>query len=141
MRRPRRGWSQGLAFLALLLLPSGCREEFGPVRFKTTRVVGVVRIGNRPVSGGWIEFLPVAGTVGNLRSAAIGPDGTFEVDHVPVGINQLGFLDMPIDRNIGRIFHPLSSPIRRTIAEGASTIVEIDLLEEVIRFKNTLQGG
>ncbi len=139
-RRPRRSRLGRLALLALLS-SAGCREELGPVRFRTTRVTGIVRLGSRPVGGGWVEFHPAEGTVGNLRSAPVAPDGTFAVDRVPVGVNQVGFQDIAVDPALGRIFHPLSSPIRRTIPEGPSARIEIDLLEEAIRFDKTRRGG
>ena len=139
-RRPRRSRPGGLALLALLMV-AGCREELGPVQYRTTRVTGIVRVGSRPLGGGWVEFHPVEGTVGNLRSAPVAPDGTFAVDRVPVGVNQVGFQKIPVDPALGRIFHPLSSPIRCTIPEGPSTRIEIDLLEEAIRFDKAHRGG
>jgi hypothetical protein len=112
----------------------GCREELGPVAFRTTRVTGVVRHGGRPVVGGWIEFVPLGKTVGNFRSAPIGPDGRFEATGVAVGPNLIGLVDAPIDRPGGnRLFLTNKSPIRRDIPPGPATTLEIDLVEELIR--------
>src|SRR5947209_4945853 len=71
------------------LLPVGCSEELGPVPMPVARVHGVVTEGHRPVAGGWIEFMPVDGTVGNLRSARLEPDGSFAADRVAVGVNAI----------------------------------------------------
>src|SRR5215212_6208285 len=74
----------GLSWLGL-----GCGEELGPEPMPTARVAGRVRIGDRPVRGGWVEFMPVEGTVGRLRSAPLGPDGRFADDRVAVGTNAI----------------------------------------------------
>lgn len=113
---------------------AGCAEELGPERRVTTRVAGVVREGGRPVGGGWIEFIPMEGTVGNMRSAPIGPDGRFEAEDVPVGVNRIGFTAAPIQLpNWRRFFDPLSSVIRRTIPPQPSTDFEVDLFQELGR--------
>ena len=83
MHSARTYWGGPLA--ALLALVAGCREELGPVRFPTTRVCGRVLESGRPVAGGWIEFAPIEGTVGNRRSAPLAADGRFEVSGVAVG--------------------------------------------------------
>jgi hypothetical protein len=72
------------ALLAALIL-AGCAEELGPERFPTTSVSGRLTIRGQPVGGRWLEFLPGEGTLGNLRSAPLRPDGTFRVDRLPVG--------------------------------------------------------
>jgi hypothetical protein len=71
-------------WLAILGI-AGCNQAFGPERMETTRVTGRVHIQGKPVTGGWIEFMPIQGTVGRLRSGAVRSDGTFEADKVPVG--------------------------------------------------------
>ena len=62
---------RSLTILGLGLLLTGCGEELGPVPMKVVQVRGVVREGARRLSGGWVEFFPVNGTVGNLRSARL----------------------------------------------------------------------
>jgi hypothetical protein len=128
MGQVRRYWKSRLAGLALVWLAPGCREELGPVQFPTTRVTGVVREGERPVGGGWVEFLPVDGTVGNLRSAPIRRDGSFEADRVAVGTYQVGLVAAPVGSLLAQRFHP----IRRAIPAGTSTTLTIDLIEEAI---------
>jgi hypothetical protein len=108
-------------------MAGGCREELGPLSFPTTRVVGVVRDGGRPIRGGWIEFVPIEATIGNFRSAPIGPDGRFEATGVAVGLNLIGLVNLP---GGDRMFRSQGSTIRRRIPRGPSTTVTIDLVEE-----------
>jgi hypothetical protein len=119
----------------------GCGEELGPVPLKTTRVSGIITQGGRPVSGGWVEFLPVLGTVGNIRSAPIRHDGTFVADRVAVGKHVVGVAGAPLSIPLRQMFHPFSSPIRRSISEGGATTLKIDLLEEAIRHQKAQATG
>jgi hypothetical protein len=76
--------------------------------------------------------------VGNLRSAPISRDGTFEATGVAVGPHMIGLMDAPIDLPGGnRLFLSQGTPIRRDIPPGPASSLEIDLLEEMIRH----QGG
>jgi hypothetical protein len=112
----------------------GCSEELGPEQRETTSVSGVVREGNRPVSGGWIEFLPVEGAVGDLRSAPIGSDGRFSLEGVAVGRNAVGLVATKVsDPRLRREFDTLGTSIRRNIPSGLSVVLTIDLLEEHYR--------
>jgi hypothetical protein len=61
-------------------------EEVGPEEpARTTRVAGRVSFRRRPVGSGWLQFIPIDGTVGKLRSASLRHDGTFRVESVPIG--------------------------------------------------------
>jgi hypothetical protein len=134
MSTTRPYWSGALAALGAALALAGCREELGPVAFPTTRVSGVVREGGRPVSGGWIEFIPVEGTVGNLRSAPIARDGRFEVSQVAVGCNAIDVVHAPIRRpEVQWLLSIRGKPIRRAIPPGPATTLAIDLLTEAFR--------
>jgi hypothetical protein len=103
---------------------------------RVARVSGVVKQGKRPVCGGWIEFIPVDGTLGNLRSARLRPDGRFDVDGVAVGRNAIRLVDARIESMpvVGR-FSQFTTPIRRVIAEHPSAPLKIDLAEEAVRFE------
>jgi hypothetical protein len=120
--------------VVLVLLHAGCGEELGPEQFRTTRVSGRLVWNGKPVGGGWVEFHPTDGTVGNVRSAPVDRDGRFEADGVAVGWNMIGVADPPLAPRIGGIFHPLSSPIRRRITEPPRPL-RIDLLEEAARWE------
>lgn len=119
-----------------LLAGSGCREELRPERFPTASVSGKVVEGGKPVAGGWIEFFPVQGAVGNLRSARIAPDGTFRADRVAVGTNVVRLVNAPIQLPGGSaLFGRFSTPVRRVVPDGGSSALTIDLLEEAVRFQ------
>jgi hypothetical protein len=142
-------------------LSGGCVEELGPVPMPLTRVQGVVKEGDRPFSGGWIEFVPVGGTIGILRSARLRPDGSFDADRVAIGTNAIRVIDAPIEspshlalflslgwaslprgqdgristKSPGVLFIPFATPIRRVIEAGPSAPLKIDVVEEAIRFQ------
>jgi len=123
------------ALTSLLLVSacsSGCREELGRDPFVTTHVTGRVRIGAHPVAGGWIEFGPFDGAVGTLRSAPIRPDGTFEADAVAVGPNSVAIVGAPVPDLYRQRFGALGTPIRRVIPPGASTTLDVNLLDEFV---------
>jgi hypothetical protein len=126
-----RRWN--LVWLLIAVALPGCAEEFGPERWETARVSGVVREGARPVGGGWIEFVPLGATVGKMRSAPIGPDGRYEVDRVPVGVNAVGFVGAPIRLPGGRrYFDTLGTPVRRTIPREGRRSLDFDLFAEFV---------
>ena len=74
-----------LLLVVLLTQLCGCRNAFGPEQPPTTSVSGRVHLGEIPLTQGWVEMVPVDGTLGRLCSAAISSDGTFSAVHVPVG--------------------------------------------------------
>jgi hypothetical protein len=122
-------WKWLLPAAAVVL--TGCSEELGPERFETARVSGIVLEGKRPIGGGWIEFMPLDGTVGKLRSAPIRPDGTFEADGIAVGANSVGIVGAELKMPEGRrLFDTLKTSIRRTIPKGGTAELKIDLLDE-----------
>lgn len=130
--------------LGLILALGGCGEELGPERMPTAPVRGVVTVGSRPAAGGWVEFVPVEGTVGNVRIARIAPDGTFAADRVPVGRVLLKFdwLDLGGSAVLDpRPFQTFDSPVRRTIPEGPAEPLRVDLLEEAMRARNRRRPG
>jgi magnesium transporter len=119
---------------------AGCSEELGPEQFTTTTVRGVVRVAGRPVPGGWVELSPAHGTRGNLRSARIGPDGTFRAEKVAVGAILLGFDNLRVGAIPGPDgpvppyeFRLNRSPIRRDVPDRPEVELVIDLLDEVAR--------
>jgi hypothetical protein len=122
------------------MLVAGCKEELGPEHLSTARVSGVIREGDRPVAGGWIEFLPVDGTVGNQRSARIRPDGFFAADKVPVGENALRLVNAPLEfPGNAMLFGAFTTPLRRRIPEGGGEPLAIDLVDEALRFQSSVQ--
>ena len=135
-RLPRWLCPFGLCWLCYLLLP-GCRDALGPERMPVATVDGRVTEKGRPVSKGWIEFVPVDGTVGRLRSARLRRDGTFHATSVPVGLNLIRLVDADIDPRARRVFGAFNSPIRRRISEHPDKSIEIDIIDEAVKFKNS----
>ena len=127
----------GLLVVIAGLLAAGCAEELGPEVMRTTSVHGKITQGGRPIGGGWIEFIPADGTVGNLRSARIKADGTFSADRVPVGSVAVRLLDIDVEapfpakpRTARGIFASYTA-IRRKIPEQPSEL-NIDLFDALV---------
>jgi hypothetical protein len=103
-----------------------------------THVTGRVTEAGRPVAGGWIEFFPVDGCVGTLRSARLKRDGSFDADKVAVGLNLIRLINTSISSaDAARLFGTYTSPIRRTIPARPKGPVLIDLYDELLEYKNT----
>ena len=127
-KRQRLSWLLLIAPACLAFGSPGCSEELGPEHMIVTRVQGVVRRGHSPVSGGWIEFFPVEGTVGKLRSARIRNDGSFKAERVPVGLNLIRLANAPLgSRGAERLFGLYTSPSRRTIPANSTLPLVIDV--------------
>jgi hypothetical protein len=134
LERRAMSWAAGLALLATTI--GGCADELGPETLPRTRVEGTIRLGGLPLTSGWVEFLPVEATRGNLRSAPIGNDGSYAVDGVPVGrvaVGLAGVHGRPISTPLGPVgfwvFRGSQTPLRRTTAAGSSRI-DLDLAAE-----------
>jgi len=128
-------WLRPFALAWLALGSSGCTEELGPERMPVTRVKGKVSERGRPVQGGWVEFFPVDGTVGNLCSARLHADGSFEADHVAVGLNLIRLVNTDLkDPLMARHFGAYTTPIRRTIPDRPGDPLAIDVVDEWERF-------
>ncbi len=131
-----------MLLLGAAMLSGGCAGALGPEPMPVTRVSGVVREGNRPISGGWIEFIPVGMSVGKLRSAPIGPDGSFDADGVAVGENGIRVVNERVEKTsfLGP-FGRFTTPIRRVIPASPSAALKIDLVQEAIRYQEARQKG
>jgi hypothetical protein len=133
---------RGNAWIWLLFVPAalvslGCREELGPEPMLTTRVTGKVHLRGLPIGGGWVEFYPADGTVGKMRSAPLRTDGTFVADRVAVGHNAIKLVNPrpPIATLLpgGEEFER-STPILRDVAPDPTALLDIDLLDEYVRY-------
>jgi hypothetical protein len=126
----------GVALVLILttLVGIGCREELGPEHFPVTSLSGAVVEGKDPVRGGWIEFIPIDGALGDLRSAWIRADGSFQADKVPIGPCAIRIVNARIQtRGAAELFSQLNSPIRRVIAEDSREPMRLDLIEEMVQ--------
>ncbi|MHB1560430.1 MAG: hypothetical protein ACYC61_23505 [Isosphaeraceae bacterium] len=137
LKGPGRPAAGALVVAAALLAP-GCARVLGPVSKPVAQVRGRLHEGGRPISGGWIEFMPSGGTIGNLRSARIGADGTFDADRVAVGENAIRVVNGHVDDTpYLKILGQTVSPIRRVIRLDDRTPLSIDLRDEALRFHET----
>jgi hypothetical protein len=126
-----RLWIPRLAACSLAICSIGCHDVLGPEKMHVTTVLGRVTQGGRPLSRGFIEFVPVDGTVGRMRSAQIRKDGTFHAVKVAVGINLIRLVNTDIENNDLRIgFGSYASPIRRKITDPPGGQLELDVIEE-----------
>lgn len=125
-----------LLAVALAAGVTGCGQPLGPPeRFPTTTVTGVVVEAGQPVGGGWIELIPVDGTVGDQRSARLARDGTFRADHVAIGEVGIRLVNAPIRIPQGWRFGQFSSPIRRKTSGRPAGPIRIDLMDEMVLFQ------
>jgi hypothetical protein len=124
-------WLRHVVSCSLALCSIGCRDVLGPEKMRVVTVDGQLTQGKKNVTRGWIEFVPVDGTVGRMRSARVLEDGTFHATKVAVGINLIRLVNADIDDpDLRRGFGSFASPIRRTITEGLGGRLEIDVFEE-----------
>lgn len=125
------------AIMALAALP-GCRDMLGPPHPATATVRGRLLLHGRPIGPCFVEFQPIDGTVGDLRSGRVDAGGRFTVTRVPigrVGIRVVGPTlrtgDPPLDVFLHRIGQ--SYAIHRDIDAHASNLAPIDLVVEAYR--------
>jgi hypothetical protein len=127
-------WLPRIVTCSLALCSLGCRDVLGPEKMVTTTVLGSVSLGGKPVSQGWIEFVPVDGTVGRMRSARIQKDGSFHATKVPVGINLIRLVNTDIENfDLRHRFGSFASPIRRKITDQSGARIQIDVIEEYLK--------
>jgi hypothetical protein len=136
---------RGLGWIVLSTLvagTSGCSQELGPEVFPTTSVKGTITLSGRPISAGWIEFNPVEGTKGNLRSAPIQADGSYSAAGVPVGRVAVNLVNLqatsptnePVKLPPG-YFNFSEIPIRRDIPAGELTRLDFELRTEGLDYR------
>jgi len=134
-------WLVWMSVLSIVPGVSGCARVRGPERMPVAAVSGVVTEGRRPVAGGWIEFIPVDGTIGKLRSARLNADGSFEAKGVAVGVNLVRIVSARIGSPaIAQLVGSFGSPIRRVVSEEDRQPLAIDLLDETMRFRASLSS-
>lgn len=115
----------------LVALSAGCAEEWGPTQKVLVDVDGRILLGGTPVSGGWVEFIPIDGAVGDIRSARLAKDGTFHATKVARGRNVLRVVYPPPRLGVDRVFTQFYSPVRPVIDAG--TVLNLDLRREALR--------
>lgn len=137
-----KGLGRLAALAGALALASGCGDAWGPETFPTASARGQVLLDGRPIGGGWLEFAPIEGTVGRLRSAPVDRRGSFHVAGLPVGTVGIRLVGSPaaagIDPRRVRSLKALSQvyAIRRTIPPGGA-VLRIDLAAEVAQLPSS----
>jgi hypothetical protein len=129
-----RPWHRFLTLFAVAFFSIGCDDVLGPEKMPVAIVDGKVSQRGKPVTRGWIEFIPVDGAVGRMRSARLHSDGTFHATKVPVGVILIRLVNIdwePIQMR--RFFGVFSSPIRRSVSQNNNLPLEIDLADEYLK--------
>jgi hypothetical protein len=78
-----------------------------------------------------VQFIPIDGAVGDIRSARLNPDGTFHATRVARGRNVVRVVYPPSQPAVDRVFTQLFSPVRPVIEAGKR--LDIDLQREALR--------
>lgn len=139
MRRSR-GSTWLLVAICTLVFSSGCGRAVGPEAIPMRTISGRVLLDGRPV-GGWLEIMPVEGTLGRLRSAALAADGSFTVTDIPMGRLAIRLAGPPIERTGDAkmdkfLFHARRMPmIRRSVGNDQNARLDIDLRAELAEFE------
>ncbi len=127
-----------LRFLAALIciasFAPGCAEEWGPTRRDVIDLDGRLRLGGTPIGGGWVEFIPIDGALGDVRAAKLNPDGTFHATKVARGRNVVRVLNPPVNLGVDRVYQQFYSPVRPVIEAGQK--LDIDLRIEALRARS-----
>jgi hypothetical protein len=140
MRRSGRGLLASAALAGGLAFP-GCAEELGPEAIPHTRAEGVVLLSGRPVERGWVEFQPVDGTLGDITSTRLRPDGSFRFDRVPVGEVSVRLVDVPLGSTGAYWIFRNNSPIRRSTQSPPGPSMTIEIVEELMRYRQAREGS
>lgn len=136
--RSRPGLS--LVILAAPLL-AGCADALGPEAIPTAEVSGVVLMSGEPLGGGWVEFQPIDGAMGDVRSARINPDGSFRADRVPIGLTAIKLVNVPIKLPGAAQLFSHGSPIRRTIPAQSAEPIRIDVFQELLQYQRARRAA
>ena len=99
----------------ILLLVLGCGEELPAFQYEARTVTGRVTFQGKAVAGGWIEFIPIDGTVGNIVTARLTHDGRYVAHRVAVGRHQVMIVrtDPPLPPELSTSGSTLQAVVRR----------------------------
>ncbi|WP_169979163.1 hypothetical protein [Tautonia rosea] len=123
-RRLIGGWC-----LATLVLSAGCDQEWGPDGIPSAEVSGRIHCTGDPLTRGWLEFIPVDGTIGRLKSVSIRPDGTFLAEGVAPGVVAIRVVAADLPGPEYSLFGQIYL-IRREIRDAQANQIDIDLEQE-----------
>lgn len=141
MARPGARRALESAALAGCLALAGCAEELGPEIIPHTSASGVVLNSGRPLDRGWVELQPLDGTLGDLTSGRIRPDGTFHIARAPVGKVGIRLIDVPLESAGAYWIFRNNTPIRRTTQSPPGPPMTIEVVEELMRYQKLKEGS
>ncbi len=130
-----------VAIAILVMTLPGCGRALGPERSETASVQGRVHLRETPIALGWVEFVPIEGTIGRLRSAKLRADGTFAATEIPVGRVAIRLAGPPLPRTgepgiDNFLFMCRRQPlIHKSIPRSGIGDMEINLRDEAIAFE------
>ena len=104
---------------------AGCSEAWRPSIEGSEKVECRLLLRSQPVRGGWVEFVPVEGALGFIRSSRIRNDGTFSLSRVARGKNVIRVVVPTFSPNVEPVFQSYQSPIRPIVENDP--FLEIDL--------------
>lgn len=116
---------------------AGCDDALRRKPDKTTTIRGRILLDGQPLPIGWLEMVPIDGTLGTLRSAPVLPDGSFSAAGVPIGRLAVLLAGRPIPRTGDPTIDKYLSIVRRnhflrvTTKDDPNQRIEIDLREEM----------
>ena len=139
-------WFRFLLVILAATMLAGCRDPTGPESFRTTTIRGRVHWNGRPIGPGWLEIMPVDGTLGLPRSAPVAADGSFVADGVPVGRVAIRLAGPPPppsgDRGADRFLAVAQRQhlIHKDIPPAPEGSLDLDLVREKFEVERKLHG-
>lgn len=109
-------------------MAAGCSEERPDPAFGLVAVQGRIQRNGQPLSTGWVEFVPVDGGQGVMKSGPIATDGHYKASGLGPGLHGVRVI-VPRDKSLFP-FDQFFSPIRRTLSAEPVQTFEIDLSAE-----------
>lgn len=117
---------RSLALWALVV--AGCSEERPDPAFPLVSVQGRVVRNGQPLASGWVEFVPVDGGQGVMKSGPIAANGQYLATGLGPGLHGVRVI-VPRDKSLFP-FDQFFSPIRRTLTTEPLQTFDIDLSAE-----------
>lgn len=115
-------------FILCVIMAAGCTEERPDPAFPLVTVQGRIQRNGQPLSSGWVEFVPVDGGQGVMKSGPIESNGQYKATGLGPGLHGVRVI-VPRDKSLFP-FDQFFSPIRRTLSAEPVQTFDIDLSAE-----------
>lgn len=122
----RHNFLSGMMFC--LGMAAGCSEERPDPAFPLVAVQGRIQRNGQPLQSGWVEFVPVDGGQGVMKSGPIESNGHYLATGLGPGLHGVRVI-VPRDKSFFP-FDQFFSPIRRTLSAEPVQTLDIDLSAE-----------